>query len=119
MLRGDAGLTEYDEAVVQDPQVRALAAKIRYRIDPDNPYPRRFTGHVRATLRNGDVREARQDHFRGGVDDPLAFDDLVKKFRANGLHGGFGVSQLDDTLEHLSGLLDARTIDLRVLRSLT
>jgi len=118
MLHGDAGLTEYDDAVVRDPRVRGLAAKIRYRIDPDNPYPRQFTGHVRATMRNGDVREARQGHFRGGTDEPLAFDDVVKKFRANGLHGGFGVSQLDDTLEHLSRLLDARTIDLRPLRSL-
>jgi 2-methylcitrate dehydratase PrpD len=101
------GLAEYEEAVVQDPRVRALAAKVRYRIDPDNPYPRQFTGHLRVTLRNGEMREARQDHFRGGIEGPLPFGDIVKKFRANGVHGGVEVSQLDDILDHLSKLLDA------------
>jgi 2-methylcitrate dehydratase PrpD len=66
MLRGDAGLVEYEDAVVRDSGVRALASKVSYVIDPDNPYPRQFTGHVRATMHNGDVREASQDHFRGG-----------------------------------------------------
>jgi 2-methylcitrate dehydratase PrpD len=117
MLRDDAGLAEYDEPVVQDPRVRGLAAKVRYRIDPVNPYPREFTGHIRVMLSNGDVREARQDHFRGGVEEPLPFDDIVKKFRANGLHGGIGVSQLDDMLDQLSRLLRARTIDLRPFRA--
>ena len=41
MLRGDAGLSEYEEAVVQDPAVRALASKVRYVIDPGNPIDRR------------------------------------------------------------------------------
>jgi 2-methylcitrate dehydratase PrpD len=117
MLRDDAGLPEYDEAVVQDPKVRALAAKVRYRVDPGNPYPRQFTGHLRVTLRNGNVRETRQDHLRGGTEEPLPFDDIVKKFRANGLHGGIAVSQLDDTLAHLACLLGAQSIDLRLLRT--
>ena len=52
MLRGDAGLAEYEDAVVHDPAIRALAGKVRYAIDPGDPYPARFTGHVRATLRS-------------------------------------------------------------------
>ena len=116
MLRNDAGLPEYDEAVVRHPKVRALAAKVRYRIDRGNPYPRQFTGHLRVTLRNGDVREARQSHFRGGVEEPLAFDDIVTKFRANASHGGARVSQLDDMLTHLSRILRASTVDLRAFR---
>ncbi len=59
---------------MHDPAVRALAAKVRYVVDPDNPYPRQFTGHVRVTLRNGEVREASQDHFRGGRDEPMSAD---------------------------------------------
>jgi len=117
MLRGDAGLAEYEEAVVQDPRVRALAAKVRYRIDHYNPYPRQFTGHLRVTLRNGEMREARQDHFRGGMGEPLPFGDIVNKFRANGVHGGVEVSQLDDILDHLSSLLGAGSIELRRLRT--
>ena len=35
MLRGDAGLDEYEDAVVHDRAVRALAGKVRYVVDPD------------------------------------------------------------------------------------
>ena len=33
--------------------VLAVAAKVRYVVDPDNPYPKNFTGHVRAVMRDG------------------------------------------------------------------
>ena len=116
MLRDDAGLGEYQEAVVCDPEIRALAARVGYVIDPHNPYPRQFTGHLRVSLRNGDVREARQSHFRGGVDEPLPFDDLVKKFRANCLYGGLQELQTEELLQRLTRLLTARKIDLQPLR---
>ena len=116
MLRDDAGLGEYQDAVVNDGQVRALAAKIRYVVDPDNPYPRQFTGHLRVTLKNGEVREARQGHFRGGVDEPLSFDNIVKKFRANCNYGGLQEAQADAMLHDLQHLLSAATINLQSLR---
>ena len=53
------------------PRVLAIAAKVRYRLDPDNPYPKNYTGHVRALLRDGDVVEERQPHMRGGAHEPL------------------------------------------------
>jgi 2-methylcitrate dehydratase PrpD len=116
MLRGDAGLGEYQESVVHDPAVHALAGKIRYVVDPANPYPRQFTGHLRVTLRNGEVREARQGHFRGGVDEPLSFVDLVNKFRANCSYGGLNASQASQILQRLEQLFHAPTIDLQPLR---
>lgn len=116
MLRDDAGLREYEESVVQDPAVRALAAKVRYVIDPTNPYPRQFTGHLRVTLHNGEVKEARQGHFRGGVEESLSFDDLVKKFRANCIYGGLPASQADLLLKHLNGIFATLKIDLQPLR---
>ena len=116
MLRGDAGLGDYEESVVQDPAVRALAAKVRYVIDPSNPYPRQFTGHLRVTLRSGEVREARQSHFRGGVDAPLSFDDLVKKFRANCIYGGLDDAQASGLLKLLQSVLQSKAVDLQPLR---
>jgi len=56
-LRGGVGLDAFTDAAVGDPRVLALAAKVGYRIDPDNLYPREFTGHLRAMLRDGRVRE--------------------------------------------------------------
>jgi 2-methylcitrate dehydratase PrpD len=116
MLRVDAGLGEYQDEVVMAPEVRALAAKIRYVVDPDNPYPNQFTGHVRVTMNNGEVREARQGHFRGGVGEPLSMDDLLKKFRANCAYGRLPASQADALLAELGALLERPIINLQALR---
>jgi 2-methylcitrate dehydratase PrpD len=116
MLRGDAGLIDYEEAVVHDPVVRALAGKVRYVIDPDNPYPRQFTGHVRVTLKSGAVREANQDHFRGGRDEPMSADALEAKFVANCIYGGWGASRARGALSVLRALHVAQHVDLSALR---
>jgi 2-methylcitrate dehydratase PrpD len=117
MLRDDAGLHEYEDAVVNDPAVRALAAKVSYIIDPDNPYPQRFTGHVRATLGSGDVREASQGHFRGGREEPMSAEALEAKFVANCRYGGWSADRAQTALALLKGLRNAPHIDLQPLRA--
>src|ERR1700716_4132802 len=42
-VRGQVGLDAFTDAAVQEERVLALAGKVRYRIDPQNPYPRNFT----------------------------------------------------------------------------
>jgi 2-methylcitrate dehydratase PrpD len=116
MLRNDAGLGDYEEAVVRDPAVRALAGKVRYVIDPDNPYPRRFTGHVRVSLASGEVREATQGHFRGGKEEPMSTEALEAKFVANCAYGGWSSERARDALAVLRGVRAAPRVDLAVLR---
>jgi 2-methylcitrate dehydratase PrpD len=115
MLRGDAGLDDYQEAVVADPAVRALAGKVRYIVDHENPYPDRFTGHVRVTLADGSVREARQDHFRGGIVEPLSAADLEAKFHANCAYGGWDRATAARALDALRALPRTVVIDLTAL----
>ena len=67
-----AGFAQFTEARIHDPAVLALAAKIRYAINPDDEYPRNFTGHLRATLTDGSQREFRQPYMRGGAHAPLS-----------------------------------------------
>jgi 2-methylcitrate dehydratase PrpD len=117
MLRGDAGLTDYEEAVVHDPAVRALAARVRYVVDPANPYPRRFTGHLKVTLHSGQVREARQGHFRGGIEEPLSPGDLEAKFRANCIYGGWSADQAAGALATLRAAGGAARVDFSALRT--
>src|SRR5215831_7210677 len=70
-VRGNVGLDAFTDAAVKDARVLALASKVRYRIDPNNPYPNNFTGHIRAVLADGRVIEERQPHMRGGAHEPL------------------------------------------------
>jgi 2-methylcitrate dehydratase PrpD len=114
-VHGDVGLGAFTDETVNDPRVLALAAKVRYVVDADNPYPRRYTGHVRMTLSDGRVVEERQPHIRGGRHEPLSRQDLERKFLGNARFGG-----LDDVLAHqllqrLSQLPDG-PLDLAALR---
>jgi 2-methylcitrate dehydratase PrpD len=116
MLRGDAGLIEYEDAVVHDPVVRALAGRVRYIVDPDDPYPKQFTGHLRVTLKGGEVREASQGHFRGGREEPMSAEALEAKFIANCWYGGWDEDRVRGVLAVLRGLRTAPQIDLTELR---
>jgi 2-methylcitrate dehydratase PrpD len=84
-----AGFAQFVEARLADPAVLALAATIRYVINPDDEYPRNFSGHLRATLKDGRRREFRQPHLRGGAHAPLSAAELEAKFMDNALYGGW------------------------------
>src|SRR6266540_7186730 len=97
-VRGGVGLDAFTDAAVRDGAVLALAAKVRYEIDPDNPYPENYTGHVRAVLRDGRIVEERQPHLRGGGHEPLTRRDIEEKFLANARHGGWSADRIDAAL---------------------
>jgi len=105
-VRGHVALSDFTDQAVRDPAVLALAAKVRYRIDPQNPYPKNFTGHIRATLRDGSVVEERQPHMRGGAHEPLTRADLEEKFLLNAKHGGWSGARAAAALKLIAGLFD-------------
>lgn len=92
---GRAGFGQFTAARIRDEAVLSLAAKIRYRIDPLNPYPKNFTGHLHATLSDGSVRELHQPHLRGGAHQPLPPQELRAKFTDNLRHGGWSGAQAE------------------------
>ena len=117
LVRGNVGLGDFsDGALVHYKDVMALASKIRYRIDPNNPYPSEFTGHIRATLNDGSVIEERQPHFRGGAKEPLTRQDIEDKFTLNCGHGGWWESEKVATGLALARTLYDGMIDLKALR---
>jgi 2-methylcitrate dehydratase PrpD len=114
-VHGGVGLGAFTESAISDPRVLALAAKVRFVIDPDNPYPNSYTGHIRATLRDGSAIEERQPHLRGGAQEPLTRQDVVDKFLLNVQHGSWSRAQADAALKLTATLYSGR-IDLSSLR---
>ena len=114
-MRGNVGLDDFTDEAARDPKVLAVAAKVRYRIDPQNPYPKNFTGHIRATLRDGTVVEERQPYMRGGAQEPLTRADLEEKFALNARHGGWDAARIQAALTLIRSLYDGK-IDLTPLR---
>ena len=92
-VTGGAGLAAFTEATVRDPRILALASKVKYVVDPHNPYPKAYTGHVRMTLKDGRVFEERQPHIRGGAEEPLSRAEIEDKFRRNAAFGGWSDAQ--------------------------
>jgi 2-methylcitrate dehydratase PrpD len=115
-VHGRVGLGAFTESAIRDADVLALAAKVKFVIDPDNPYPNNYTGHVRATLKDGSVVEERQPYLRGGAQEPLTRHDVTDKFALNARHGGWSKSRSDAALRLLATLYDGR-IDLSALRN--
>jgi 2-methylcitrate dehydratase PrpD len=115
-VHGGVGLGAFTESAIRDERVLALAAKVKFVIDPDNPYPNNYTGHIRARLKSGGVIEERQPYLRGGAREPLTRQDVIDKFRLNAEHGGWSAEQSDAALKLLAGLYNGR-VDLGLLRN--
>jgi len=115
-VHGGVGLGAFTEKAIRDADVLALAAKVKFVIDPDNPYPNNYTGHVKATLKDGSVAEERQPYLRGGASEPLTRQDVTDKFMLNAQHGGWSKAQSEAALKLLAGLYQGR-IDLSGLRT--
>src|SRR5580704_17292904 len=116
LVRHNVGLGDFTDTAVRDPAVLAAAAKVRYVIDPDNPYPDNFTGHIRAVMRDGSVIEERQPHMRGGAHEPLTRQDIEDKFVLNARHGGWPEARIAPALACAKSLYDG-PLDLAALRA--
>jgi 2-methylcitrate dehydratase PrpD len=114
-VHGGVGLGAFTESAIRDISVLALAAKVKFVIDSQNPYPNNYTGHIRATLRGGSVIEERQPYLRGGAQEPLTRQDVMDKFTLNVQHGGWSKAQGEAALKLMAGIYDGR-IDLSSLR---
>ena len=114
-VTGSAGLEAFSEKTVRDPRILGLAAKVRYVVDPDNPYPKAYTGHIKMTLKDGRVFEERQPHIRGGVHDPLSRDDIERKFRGNVAYGGWSDTRADQLLQFAQTVFKGK-VDLTSFR---
>lgn len=95
LIKGTAGLAEFTPETIADPGLLALAAKVAYDVDPDDPYPDNYVGEIRAMLSNGETVTIRQPHLRGGYREPLSDAEIKRKFRANAAFGGWSEALTD------------------------
>jgi 2-methylcitrate dehydratase PrpD len=115
-ILGDAGLEAFTDELVADPRLREVAGKVRYQIDPNNPYPNEYTGHVRVRMKDGSVVEERQAHIRGGKHEPLSRADVEDKFRGNCRYGKWSDALAGSFLQWAKGAFDAPRVDLSAFR---
>ena len=66
-------------------------------------------------MKNGDVLEASQGHFRGGRDEPMSIASLEEKFLANCEYGGWSKSDAIEGLSCLRAIRVSQSLNLSAL----
>jgi 2-methylcitrate dehydratase PrpD len=115
LLRGHADLGDFTDDAITDPDLLDLAGRVGFVIDPDNPYPSAYTGHVRIKYRDGTEVEVRQGFLRGGRDAPLTPDEIDEKFHTNCRFGHYPGA---DSLLSVCDRIGSMTGDYQLIREL-
>lgn len=81
-VHGKAGLTEFQELALTDPEVSAFRDRVHMELDPevDQAYPRRWLGRVQVTTVDGRVLYGAIDEPKGDPGNTLTRPELEEKF---------------------------------------
>ncbi len=115
LVRGHVDVSTYTDEAITDPDVLALAAKVRYEVKDYETFPRALPGGVRIHTRDGRTLEAELPYQRGGPENPMSAEQVQEKFRTN---AGLALSAAE--VEALEGAVMTleRSDDLRAFELL-
>ncbi len=116
-LDGKVGFAQFDEDRAHAPDLVAMAEKISYVLDPDNPYPNRYTGRITVTLKDGRVIEKSRPNFRGGAHLPLSDEELTQKYRDNCRYGGWDEQRIATVEQAVARVAAGGKVDFSAARS--
>jgi 2-methylcitrate dehydratase PrpD len=80
LARGRFGLQEIEAPAYSDARLVELAGKVHYALDPNAGFPKKRTGEVIVTLKNGTTLRRRNEIL---PDEPASAEAIVAKFFAN------------------------------------
>jgi 2-methylcitrate dehydratase PrpD len=83
LLRGAVELATYSPAALGDPDLGAVARRVRYETHEYPTAARAFPGGARLHLRDGRVLEAECPYQKGAPENPLTPEEVRRKFRGN------------------------------------
>jgi 2-methylcitrate dehydratase PrpD len=112
LVHGRVGVRSYSDEAIADPQVLALAAKVRHETREYDSYPAAFPGGVRIRTTDGRTLEADLPYQRGGPENPMSVDEVRAKFRENASLAleGTAVERLEEAVLTLEEHDDVRGV---------
>lgn len=82
-IKGSASLTDYNQDILQDPEIRNLMKKVSVSTDPyyDTAYPEKWGAKVIITMHDGRTFIEATDYPKGDPEKPADKEELVQKFK--------------------------------------
>jgi len=82
VLQGRATLSEYTQEMVESSEVREMMQRISCVHDSelDKVFPKRWPASVTIVTRGGEVLKTHIDYPKGDPENPLTWDELIRKF---------------------------------------
>ena len=109
LTHGSLGKNAYRAESLRNPDILALARRVRYYVDENYPGPGRFKGEVKVTLKDGRTLHELEEYNRGSVENPMTFDEIRAKFddNASGFLSAARREKLTRLIQNLDTLGDA------------
>jgi 2-methylcitrate dehydratase PrpD len=93
LVEGKAGLAQFEDAVVQRPDVQDMIARSRFYVDPEHDTRGRHEESLQSTLvegnsikiylKNGKVITGKSTFAKGSPQNPMTYEEVAEKFRGN------------------------------------
>jgi 2-methylcitrate dehydratase PrpD len=109
---GELGKRAYSEDSRRNPEILALARKVRYHVDPNYPGPGRFKGAVKVAMNDGRQFEEVEEYNRGSAENPMTYEEIRAKFDDNssGFLPAAARARIAEEIQRLELLPDAKLL---------
>jgi 2-methylcitrate dehydratase PrpD len=106
LLRGRAGLREFTDEVVNQPDVKAMIEKIDFVVDEmaEKAGYHKMTTIIDIELTDGRSISGRADFGKGSPANPMIYDEVADKFRENADFAGMRKANADEIVELVRNL---------------
>lgn len=84
IMEGQILLDQFSPEMISNPKILKMAKRVQIVVDPeiDQVYPEKFASKVEILTEKGEVYKTRVDFAVGSPENPMSFDNMVKKFRS-------------------------------------
>jgi 2-methylcitrate dehydratase PrpD len=106
LLDRKAGLNEFQDAVVQRPDVQEMVKRVNFYIDPEaeNAGLDKMTSILRIHLKNGKVISGRAEFAKGSPANPMSYDEVADKFRGCGEYAKWPTAKVESVIQSVKSL---------------
>ncbi|WP_374367875.1 MmgE/PrpD family protein [Dongia sp.] len=113
LLKGRAGLNEFTDEVVAQPDVKAMIEKVDFVVDDvaEKAGYHKMTTIIDIELNDGRKISGRADFGKGSPANPMSYDEVADKFRENTEYAGVAKATANEIVNLVRDLETLKSID--------